>query len=135
MNIKRTNQRPKKNNKHPICARLLILSMLLAILTLTAPTAFSQPSVQTLSSARFGKLPFSQDDRRNPTIYTDVLFEQRYRWLTAGFRVEGFRAPDPIFGGQSANTFNEVSQRYLEVNYSWLSARVGNVYGILGQGI
>ena len=104
---------------------ILFLSLLLFSVS---KSTFAQLSVQTLSSVRHGKLPNSREGKI-PTYYSDMIVEYRYKWFLAGARGEGFNSPD------LKNKYDHISQRYLEFSYSWINARIGNVYGIFGKGL
>ncbi len=112
-----------------------ILALCLPLfLSIFCTSGLAQLSVRTLSLARYGELPRSDSDS-NPSYYSDVTIEYRYKWLLAGLRGEGFNSPEANlrFGGDAK--YGHISQRYAELFWSWGSARAGNLYGILGKGL
>jgi len=88
----------------------------------------AQVRVHSLSLARYGTLPRTNEDS-NPSYYSDLLIEYRYKWFQAGLRGEGFNSPE------LSNGYDHISQRYAQFSYEWADVRVGNFYGVFGKGI
>ncbi|MBN2011889.1 hypothetical protein JW960_21350 [candidate division KSB1 bacterium] len=89
---------------------------------------FPQLSIQTLSTIRNGQLP-QANEKQIPSYYSDMIVEYHYDGFVAGIRGEGFSSPD------RGLKYDQISQRYLQFRWSWLDARIGNVYEIFGKGL
>jgi hypothetical protein len=107
--------------------RFLLASFLIWI-PLQSRISNAQVSVQSLSVARYGTLP-NTNEGNNPSYYSDLLIEYRRDWLRAGLRGEGFGS------SEFENGYQHISQRYAEISYEWAEVRAGNFYGAFGQGI
>ncbi len=75
------------------------------------------------------------DSKRNVwENWTDLTYQ--YDFVRAGLRFEINNPPDPyIFTQPYLVQKNELTYRFLEINYKWLSARIGNFYTTFGRGL